>query len=73
MITTSRLVWLKRLKAQYTAMLKRNIYLQQSDFEDISCINEGQLSADIEKNEIYESQIQHKPFNLLFIFLNFFS
>jgi hypothetical protein len=51
--------------------VEKNIYLQQSGFEEISCRNESQLFEDIEKDEIYKSEIQHKPFNLLFIFLNF--
>ena len=61
----------QKVESSIYCNIEKNIYLQQSDFEDISCINEGQISADIEKNEIYESEIQHKPFNLLFILLNF--
>jgi hypothetical protein len=51
--------------------VEKNIYLQQSSFEEISCMNKSQLFDDIEKDEIYKSEIQHKPINLLFIFLNF--
>ena len=61
----------QKVESSIYCNVEKNIYLQQSDFEDISCINEGQLSADVEKNEIYKSEIQHKPFNLLFILLNF--
>ena len=61
----------QKVESSIYCNIEKNIYLQQSDFEDISCINEGQISADIEKNEIYESEIQHKPFNLFFILLNF--
>lgn len=61
----------QKVESSIYCNVEKNIYLQKSDFEDISCINEGQLSADVEKNEIYKSEIQHKPFNLLFILLNF--
>jgi hypothetical protein len=61
----------QKIESSIYCKLERNIYLQHSDFENISCVNKDQLFSDIEKNEIYKSQIQHKPFNLLFMFLNF--
>ncbi|MDA8652980.1 hypothetical protein N9L62_02070 [Candidatus Actinomarina sp.] len=51
--------------------IEKNIFLQQSDFEDISCIRGKVQIDDVKTNEILGSEIEHKPFNLLFIILNF--
>jgi hypothetical protein len=51
--------------------IEKSIYLQQSDFEDISCNTSKNLLSDDEVNQIYKSEINHKPFNMLFIILNF--
>ena len=51
--------------------IEKSMYLQQSDFEDISCNTSKNLLSDDEVNQIYKSEINHKPFNMLFIILNF--
>jgi hypothetical protein len=51
--------------------IEKNIFLQESDFEDISCIRGKVQIDDAKTNEILGSEIDHKPFNLLFIILNF--
>jgi hypothetical protein len=51
--------------------IEKSMYLQQSDFEDISCNTSKNLLSVDEVNQIYKSEINHKPFNMLFIILNF--
>ena len=51
--------------------IEKSMYLQQSDFEDISCNRSKNLLGNEEVNQIYKSGIKHKPYNMLFILLNF--
>ena len=51
--------------------IEKSIYLQQSDFEDVSCNRSKNILGNEEVNQIYISEIMHKPFNMLFIILNF--
>jgi hypothetical protein len=50
--------------------IEKNMFLQQSDFEDISCIRSRVQIDDTKTNEILRSEIEHEPFNLLFIIFN---
>lgn len=51
--------------------IEKSMYLQQSEFEDISCNRSKNLLGNEEVNQIYKSGIKHKPYNMLFILLNF--
>ena len=51
--------------------IEKSMYLQQSEFEDISCDRSKNLLGNEEVNQIYKSGIKHKPYNMLFIVLNF--
>jgi len=51
--------------------IEKSIYLQQSDFEDLSCDRTKNLVGTEDVNQMYKSGIKHKPFNMLFIILNF--
>lgn len=51
--------------------IEKSMYLQQSEFEDISCNGSKNLLGNEEVNQIYKSGIKHKPYNMLFIVLNF--
>ena len=51
--------------------IEKSIYLHQSDFEDVSCNRSKNILGNEEVNQIYISEIMHKPFNMLFIILNF--
>lgn len=51
--------------------IEKSMYLQQSEFEDISCNRSKNLLGNEEVNQIYKSGIKHKPYNMLFIVLNF--
>ena len=51
--------------------IEKSMYLQQSEFEDISCNGSKNLLGNEEVNQIYKSGIKHKPYNMLFILLNF--
>ena len=51
--------------------IEKSIYLQQSDFEDLSCDRTKNLVRTEDVNQMYKSGIKHKPFNMLFVILNF--
>ena len=50
--------------------IEKEIFLQQSDFEDVSCKRGEVQIDDVTSGELPWSEIQHKPFNLLFIIIN---
>ena len=51
--------------------IEKSMYLQKSEFADISCNRSKNLLGNEEVNQIYKSEIKHKPFNMFFIILNF--
>jgi hypothetical protein len=60
-----------KIKNSIYCDIEKSMYLQQSEFEDISCNRSKNLLGNEEVNQIYKSGIKHKPYNMLFIVLNF--
>ena len=61
----------RNIDKETETQIEKSIYLQQSDFEDLSCDRTKNLVRTEDVNQMYKSGIKHKPFNMLFVILNF--
>ena len=61
---------LQSIQTSFYCPVEKLIYLEGTDFEDISCSKSVSMDEDLEFS-IYKNKVEHKPINSFFLILNF--